>query len=270
MRRRYRRIIFVAGGLAAVALPLGFLAAQQQASPPAPTVGLMQASPAPIPMPRASDDLRARGRAVVVGATGQDAANRPQPCFSCHGMKGAGDASGAFPRIAGQPAFYLYKQMLDYASGARPNDVMTPIAQALSQEDMEAVAAYYASQRDAETFPRPAGDALLIQRGGALSAVGSAEKGIQACVNCHGPTGSGLPPSIPYLAGQYETYAELQFRLWKDGVRKNDPLDVMADIARRMNDEDIKAVTAYFAQLPPPDVSARTPQAAPKAADTAR
>ena len=50
------------------------------------------------------------------------------PCFMCHGLDGVGDSAGAFPRLTGQAAFYMYKQLIDYASGARPNDVMTPIA----------------------------------------------------------------------------------------------------------------------------------------------
>src|SRR3546814_1012185 len=77
----------------------------------------------------------------------------------------------------------MYKQLLDYASGARPNAIMSPIAKALTQAQMEDVSAYYASIEDAPYFPPPEVDGLTLQHGGRLSAVGSAEKGIQACVN---------------------------------------------------------------------------------------
>lgn len=189
-----------------------------------------------------------RGRAVVVGAF---EGGTPQvACLSCHGLDGAGDGSAAFPRITGQNAWYLYKQLRDYAASTRPNEIMTPVAKALSEGQMQDVAAYYAAQGAPYPDP-PEADPLLVQRGGALSAVGSSEKQIQACVACHGPAGTGLPPSGPYLAGQYAGYTELQLRFWQEDRRDNDALDVMATIAKRMTPEDVKAVAAYFAQVRP-------------------
>lgn len=70
-------------------------------------------------------------------------------------------------------------------------------------------------------------------------------------MNCHGPFSIGLPPSFPYLAGQYASYMQLQFALWKQGKRKNDPLNVMKDIAMRLNDENIRAVSLYFESVHP-------------------
>src|SRR3546814_16478283 len=74
---------------------------------------------------RAEPDINT-GKAVVVGAVQGDTpqAGQPQPCMRCHGLNGVGDGTGAFPRLAGQAAFYMYKQLLDYASGARPNALM--------------------------------------------------------------------------------------------------------------------------------------------------
>ncbi len=189
-----------------------------------------------------------KGRAVVVGAF---EGGTPQvACLSCHGMDGRGDGSAAFPRITGQNAWYLYKQLRDYAAGTRPNDIMTPVAKALTDAQMQDVAAYYAAQEAPYPQP-PEADPLLVQRGGALSAVGSTEKQIQACVSCHGHAGTGLPPTGPYLAGQYAGYTELQLRFWQEGKRDNDALDVMSQIAQRMTPEDVRAVAAYFAQVRP-------------------
>lgn len=192
------------------------------------------------------------GRAIVVGAAELARPEQAQAiaCITCHGLEGVGDGTGAFPRLAGQAAFYMFKQLQDYASGSRPNDIMTPIAQALTEAQMEDVSAYYAAI-DAPYFPPPEADAALLQQGGALSAVGSAERGIQACQNCHGPSGIGMPPSFPYLAGQYANYTILQLELWQQEVRRNDPLGVMADIAKRMTEDDIRASALYFETVRP-------------------
>lgn len=192
------------------------------------------------------------GRFVAVGGATQDIANA---CFRCHGLQGAGDSAGAFPRLADQSAWYLFKALQDYASGRRNNAIMTPIAQALTTEQMEDVAAYYASVKDAPYPPSPEVDPLMLQQGAALSAVGSAEQGVQACVNCHGPEGVGMPPVYPYLAGQHAPYLELQLRLWKEDRRGADPLNVMKTIADQLTDEQVRAVSLYFASIRVPEVT---------------
>jgi cytochrome c553 len=96
-----------------------------------------------------------------------------------------------------------------------------------------------------------AADASLIQRGATLYTQGSVERGIQACANCHGPGGRGLSHVYPSIAGQPRSYVETQLRLWQEGVRRNDIAELMGSVARRMTDEDIRAVSAYVAGLPP-------------------
>jgi cytochrome c553 len=189
-----------------------------------------------------------RGRSVAMGAATQ--LTPRSACFTCHGMDGAGDGSGAFPRLTGQSAWYLYKQLKDYASGARPNDVMSPIAKALTDKQMEDVSGYYAAQRAPARRTSLISDPEALQRGGAISAAGLAAKSVPACINCHGPSGRGLPPSFPYLAGQYAPYIELQLMLWKQGKRRNDPLGVMAQLARQLSPEEIRALALYFASVP--------------------
>ena len=191
---------------------------------------------------------RERGRSIAMGAATQ--LTPRSACFTCHGMDGAGDGSGAFPRLTRQSAWYLYKQLKDYASGARPNDVMSPIAKALTDQQMEDVSAYYAAQRAPARRTSRSGDPEALQKGGAISAAGLAAKGVPACVNCHGSAGRGLPPSFPYLAGQYAPYIELQLMLWKRGQRRNDPLGVMAQVARQLSPEEIRALALYFASVP--------------------
>lgn len=196
---------------------------------------------------RVDDDLLEAGRLVAMG--GAENGDSGMACVSCHGANGRGDGSGAFPRLAGMPGWYMYKQLMDYASGSRPNQIMTGIAQKLTEREMEAVATYYAAIdapfRDVTSDIAPD----LLQWGGMLGAVGSAEKGIPACVNCHGPSGTGNPPSVPYLAGQYATYMEHQLMLWREGTRHNDAMNVMSAIANKMSDEDMRAVSEYYARV---------------------
>jgi cytochrome c553 len=184
-------------------------------------------------------------------ASGGTRAGPGAACFNCHGLHGEGDTSGAFPRLAGQPAYYLYKQLENYADGSRPNGTMTPIAVQLSPEQRRDVAAYYATLDAPHRVPAGL-DPGLAQAGGALAAVGSAPLGVQSCVSCHGPLGHGMPPDVPYLAGQNVRYLEFQLQQWNAGRRTNDPLGVMADIARRLPPEQQRAVAVYFASLPPP------------------
>ena len=201
-----------------------------------------------------SDDLLERGRLVAMG--GAEEGGAAMACITCHGARGQGDSSGAFPRLAGLPGWYMYKQLNDYAGGSRPNEVMTGIAQNLTPEEREAVSAYYAAVESPAVPPLGPPDVSEIQWGGQLAAVGSAEKGIPACYNCHGPDGTGDPPSVPYLAGQHASYMVYQLELWKEGVRQNDPMGVMEAIARKMTPEDMRAVSEYFARVRNPDATA--------------
>lgn len=168
-------------------------------------------------------------------------------CAQCHAYNGGSDGTGAFPRIAGQPVQYLVAQLQDFASGARRNAVMSPIAKGLSPDDLAEVAAYYANA-SAPFLPLKAGDQTLIKRGEQLATFGDEFKRVQACNNCHGPGGAGEPPMIPYLAGQYAHYTAFELQMWKRGYRKNSP-EVMLQIAKKLDDQDIQAVAAYFQQV---------------------
>lgn len=191
--------------------------------------------------------MLARGRLVAMG--GARDGGPPLACLACHGAMGAGDVAGGVPRISGLPAWYLYKQLDDYAAGTRPNEVMQQIAQKLAPDEREAVSAYYAAMPPAPVPPGAPEDVRRLQWGQTLAAIGSAEKAIPACVNCHGAQGEGIPPSVPGVAGQHAAYIQLQLELWRSGERRNDPLGVMSSIARKMEPADIEAVAAYYARV---------------------
>ena len=170
------------------------------------------------------------------------------PCAQCHAFNGVSDASGAFPRLAGQSAFYLAGQLRDFASGVRASALMSPIAKALSPDDIADVTAYFAGV-NAPFLPLKAPNAALVKRGEELATAGGPER--LHCDNCHGPGGSGEPPVIPYLAGQYAHYIAFTLQMWQEGFRKNSP-DAMAVIAKKLDDEEILAVAAYYQQMSSP------------------
>lgn len=201
--------------------------------------------------PEPADVEAARERGELIATSGGPG-GVSSACVTCHGADGSGDAVAGFPRLSGLGPHYLAKQLDDYANGTRPNDIMTPIAEALSAQDREDVSLYYAALKtESDSWQRSEIDPQLLQRGGVLYAMGSEADDIQACGNCHGPQGEGLPPSYPELAGQHGSYVSAQMQLFKSGTRRNDPGEVMQIIAGNMSDEDIEAVAAYLADLEP-------------------
>jgi cytochrome c553 len=182
--------------------------------------------------------------AVIVA---QGTATGAPACALCHAFNGVSDGSGAFPRVAGQSDYYLAKELSDYALGVRLNAIMSPIARALSADDVADVSAYY-SRIDAPFPQLKAPDLALVQRGNELAKVGDAAKGIQSCDNCHGPGGVGEPPAIPYLAGQYAHYITHTLRMWQRGYRKTSPAD-MAVTAHKFDEHENAAVAAYYQQV---------------------
>jgi cytochrome c553 len=220
---RYR--LFVAGAIAAVG-PLGFI------------VGVVQAQVQ-------ENEQIAPGAVIAAQGTPTGA----PPCSQCHAYNGVSDASGAFPRLAGQSAYYLAKQLRDFASGVRTSALMTPIAKALSLTpgSIDDSAAYYAGQ-NAPFLPLKPGAPALITRGQQLAKVGSEKQQIQACDSCHGPEGAGDPPAIPYLAGQYAHYIQFTLQMWQQGYRKSSA-DSMQVVAKQLKDADIAAVAAYYQQV---------------------
>jgi len=198
------------------------------------------------------------------GATiaAQGTASGATACAACHGLNGEPVAGGAFPRIGGQGAPYLSKQLQDFAAKARANAVMAPIAAALSADDIRDVAAYYASI--VSPFSAlPQGNAQLVNKGRALAESGNTTKGVPACNVCHGTGGAGEAPTIPYLAGQYASYTASQLQMWRKGDRR-DSLEAMRLFATKLDDQEIEAVAAYYQQARAPSVAAATASAPAK------
>ena len=192
---------------------------------------------------------------VAPHATGTQTARQGSPpaasavCQGCHGAHGEGNPAAKIPRLAGQAADYLEKQLRDYASGARSNEVMQNFAKPLSDADRGAVAAYFASLKAPYAKVEPTATEAQLARGHQLDRQGSEAQRVQACSNCHGPDGSGVPHSAPYLAGQSAGYLAAELQWWRQGVRKNDAGKLMSSVAQRLTDQDVAAVSAYYENL---------------------
>lgn len=193
--------------------------------------------------PAAGADLQ-RGRLIAHGGGG---AGEEKACFRCHGLDGGGDAALAVPKLAGLPAFYLAKQMRDFARGTRPNPIMTPIAKDLGEADLSAVAAYYAG------LPMPAAalaQAHDLDLGRRIAGDGVPARNVPPCAACHGWSGESKAPAIPALAGQPARYLALQLHRWRTGKRNNDPLNGMERFATALEPEEIDAVSQWYAAQP--------------------
>ena len=166
-------------------------------------------------------------------------------CAACHGVDG-NSVNPEWPNIAGQHAEYIEHSIESYQAGTRQNALMSAQAMILSPEDTADLAAYFSSQtaRGGEANPD------LVLRGERLYRAGDPERGIAACIACHGPNGRGNPVArYPMVAGQHAVYSAGQLRLYASGERRSDNNQMMRSIARRMTEEDILAVSSYIQGL---------------------
>lgn len=171
---------------------------------------------------------------------------KTQTCAACHGQQGI-SSNPEWPSLAGQHAAYLRKQLIDYKKGEnRQAMIMTGITANLSEKDIDFLAGYYA------TMSRVEGETPQKYRvlGEQLYRNGDFDKGITACIACHGPQGTGNGEAgFPALSGQQALYTIQQLHAFKDKTRRNDLNHIMQDISGRMSDEDMAAVAYYIQGL---------------------
>ena len=172
-----------------------------------------------------------------------------QMCVACHGLQGQG--GGIFPRIAGQPAGYLQRQLRNFRAGRRDNPVMRPVATGLSDADIATLADYFSGIKvPFESSTNPISIAELA-RGRQLITVGDWQQGIPACASCHGLDLAGVPPEIPALAGQSPQYILTQLQAFKVMNGHASPAMIMSHVSKGLSDTEIQVVTRYIAQLKP-------------------
>ncbi|HRF42923.1 MAG TPA: c-type cytochrome [Candidatus Competibacteraceae bacterium] len=187
------------------------------------------------------------GSATTALAAGDATAGKAKSttCAACHSADG-NSVNPQYPKLAGQSADYLLKQLQDYKSGARANPIMAGMVAPLSPQDMEDLSAYFASQQ----ITRSAADPALAPAGEAIFRGGNLTSGVSACMACHGPTGAGNPAAkFPAVAAQHAEYAEIQLKAFRAMERANDAGQMMRSIAGKMTDMEIKAVSSYIQGL---------------------
>lgn len=171
------------------------------------------------------------------------------PCLACHGANGEGNDAGGFPRLAGLDADYLTKQMQDYRSGARVSPIMQPNVDSFSEAQIRDLATYYAGLPSRSVTVTGTVSDKLLALGETLANNGDWDSYIPPCATCHGPGNRGVGASFPALAGQSPNYLSQQLKTWQSGQRHNDPNQLMAAVATRLNDQQIQAVAAYLGRL---------------------
>lgn len=166
-------------------------------------------------------------------------------CAACHGSDGNSPLA-VNPKLAGQNATYLVKQLQDFKSGARTNTTMSAMVLSLSDQDMQDIAAWYASQQPTILGANPE----LVELAEAMYRGGNKELSVMACSACHSPTGSGnTPAGFPALSGQHPEYALQQLKDFRAGVRQNDINGMMRSVVERLTDKELEALASYISGL---------------------
>ena len=190
-----------------------------------------EAAPKAVPAKAAKPDL-AKGEASFTAV-----------CAACHGADG-NSGTPVNPKLAQQHPEYTVKQLQEFKSGKRANAVMSGMAATLSDADMKNIA-YWLSSKTAK--PGFAKDKELVALGERIYRGGIADRQIAACAGCHSPNGAGIPAQYPRLGGQHADYTAAQLTGFRDGIRKN--ALQMTQVAAKLNDREIKAVSDYIAGL---------------------
>lgn len=166
-------------------------------------------------------------------------------CSACHGADG-NSSNPEWPSLAGQHPKYFVDTLKSFKNGSRQNVLMTNQAMILDEQAMQDLAAYYASQKATKRTADP----KLVDRGERLYRSGNKEKGISACIACHGPSGRGNPlAAYPSLAGQHSAYTAAQLLAYRSEARETDKEQMMRNVTARLTEEEIKAVASYIQGL---------------------
>jgi cytochrome c553 len=190
------------------------------------------------------------GTAAAVTGDVESGKAQSAACGACHGQDGATPLDPTYPVLAGQNALYLKRQLQMIQSNTRNIPLMAGQLNGKSEQDLADIAAYYASlpakvgqaQGDDESIAL----AERIYKGGII------EKGVAACVACHGPSGKGnAPAGFPAIGGQPPGYSIKQLTDYREGRRATDEVHggMMRGVAGRLTDTEIAALADYLQGL---------------------
>lgn len=190
-------------------------------------------------------------------------------CNSCHGENGNSQVSN-FPKLAQQHSSYLQKQLHAFKEGTRNDPMMSSLALSLTDEDITDLSAYYSTQKISDNtlpIPKPVDEdenpastntksgkadtvQALIAQGSDLYRNGDLKREVSACIACHGPLGEGnKPASFPALKSQHADYLIKALTDFKTDSRNKNPQNIMHMIAKKMTDQEIKAVSYHISMM---------------------
>ena len=246
---RHARAYVIAGSLALVAGAVAFAQTTVMPLEEAPPVEAM-----PLDMNAVAELAAAAPGDPAAGATKAGA------CAACHGLDGNGTDPALYPRIAGNSERYIARQLALFKSGERVNAIMQPYAAPLSAQDMRDLGAHYATQAagagiadDTVVAEGPYAGLKFYEVGQTLFRSGNAERGVPACIACHGPAGAGNPgPPYPHIGGQQAWYSQRrleEYRAGETNERDATQFNIMASVAARLTDEEIGALASYLQGL---------------------
>jgi cytochrome c553 len=162
-------------------------------------------------------------------------------CQACHGADG-NPAKPDCPKLAGQYAAYIQKQIKDFQIGSRRDPIMTDIAARLTdQQDLLDISAYFASQNK-----------MKGSRRGFTKTAHQRFTAGNGCQTCHGVNGKGLAPNrsnAPVIGGQFKIYLVKQLKDFRSGARSNESTGIMSMVASLMTDEQIDDIATYESGL---------------------
>jgi cytochrome c553 len=166
-------------------------------------------------------------------------------CIACHGIDGNSLIS-ANPKLGGQHAAYILKQLENFKSGLRENAVMAGMVVNLTEQEMINLALYFSEQNILLSKARNNGVGSLGEK---IFRAGIKNKGVAACASCHGPSGHGIPDKYPRLNAQHSQYTLAQLNAFRLELRKNDSDEVMRTIAQKLTEQEMQAVADYIQGL---------------------
>jgi cbb3-type cytochrome c oxidase subunit III len=181
--------------------------------------------------------------AIVKPDLAQGEAKFTESCAACHGADG-NSGTPANPKLAQQHPEYIFKQLKEFKGGQRQSAIMMGMVAQLSEQDMKNIAAWVTTKKAKPGFAK---DKELVVLGERIYRGGIADRQVAACAGCHSPNGAGMPAQYPRLSGQHAEYTTAQLTNFREGIRKNGPM--MNQVAAKLNDREIRAVSDYIAGL---------------------
>jgi cytochrome c553 len=179
---------------------------------------------------------------AIAQGNAEAGAGKVATCAACHGPTGNDSLLPNVPKIGGQNASYLLKQLIEIRDDVRVVPLMKPMVANLTDQDLADIAAHYSTVE----LPLGAVDETKRELGEKLYRAGDATIGVAACSACHSVDGKGINSAgFPSLSGQDTAYTELQLKAFRAGERTNDEAEIMRTISARLNDAEIAALASY-------------------------